>query len=257
MSKTNKVLYNIRMLEKIAQKQTVIHKINPNIKVILTLIFIVVTISYDKKDLSGLLPLCLYPVLLIVIGEIPLKPIFSRIGLVLPLIIGVGILNPIFSEDGWLIFFSLIIKSILTVSSTLVLVATTSMAQLGHSLRFFKVPKILVLQLMLTYRYISLLIEELSRMLRAYSLRAPNRKGISLKESGTFVGHLLIRTIDRADRIYVSMRLRGFEGEYVDGSQLGIQKNDLLLLFGGVTYFAIVRIVNVPVVIGSIILEVL
>jgi len=55
-----------------------------------------------------------------------------------------------------------------------------------------KIPKLFVLQLMLTYRYISVLLEEAERMLRAYMLRSPlqNENGIHIKDWGALQGNL-------------------------------------------------------------------
>jgi len=79
------------------------------------------------------------------------------------------------------------------------LVATTGMNRLAAALRMLKIPKLFVLQLMLTYRYISVLLEEAERMLRAYMLRSPlqNENGIHIKDWGAFAGQLVLRTFDR------------------------------------------------------------
>ena len=119
---------------------------------------------------------------------------------------------------GWVTFLSILIKSCLSVGISLLLIATTGMDILAAALRMLKVPKIFVLQLLLTYRYISVLIEEVSRMMRAYTLRAPSQKGIHRSVWGSFVGQLILRTFDRAQRIYQSMALRGFKGEYHTGN---------------------------------------
>ena len=51
-------------------------------------------------------------------------------------------------------------------------------------------------------------------MTQAYRLRAPGQKGVHLKAWGSFVG-LLLRSIDRADEVYHSMLLRGYNGNFV------------------------------------------
>jgi cobalt/nickel transport system permease protein len=109
-----------------------------------------------------------------------------------------------------------------------------------------KVPKIFVLQLLLTYRYISVLIEELSRMMRAYTLRAPEQKGIHRSVWGSFAGQLILRTYDRAQRVYTAMSLRGFLGEYHTGKipKLGVM--DFTYLAGWISFFVIARIFNIP-----------
>lgn len=69
-------------------------------------------------------------------------------------------------------------------------------------MRLIKIPSVIVTQVMLTYRYVTLLLSEAGRITQAYALRAPNQKGINIKNWGSLLGHLLLRTIDRADEIY-------------------------------------------------------
>ena len=67
---------------------------------------------------------------------------------------------------------------------------------------------------MLVYRYIIVLLKETERMTDAYMLRSPGQKGLHYKVWGTMVGQLLLRSMDRAQIVYDSMRLRGYCGEF-------------------------------------------
>ena len=51
-------------------------------------------------------------------------------------------------------------------------------------------------------------------MTDAYSLRAPGQTGLHYKVWGTMVGQLLLRSMDRAQIVYDSMMLRGYQGEF-------------------------------------------
>jgi len=264
MSKIMNSLYNMRILDDLARKETFIHKLHPLVKLLTTVSYLAVVVSFGKYDIGGLLPLLLYPSMIFALAEIPLKPIFIRILIVSPLIIGIGILNPFFDDQtfllvgteisrGWVTFLSLIIRSGLTVTAALLLIATTGMDRLGGALRMLKIPRIFVLQLLLTYRYISVLMEEVARTLRAYSLRAPGQKGVHRSAWGSLAGQLILRTIDRAQRIYEAMCLRGFTGEYHTGGFKQIRVWDLTYLGAWVLFFAMARIYNIPMLLGSFI----
>ena len=54
-------------------------------------------------------------------------------------------------------------------------------------------------------------------MAQAYALRAPKQKGVHFKVWGSLAGQLLLRSIDRANNLYASMLLRGYQGEYYYG----------------------------------------
>ena len=75
-------------------------------------------------------------------------------------------------------------------------------------------PKLLTNLLLLTFRYVGLLLSEVAVMQQAYSLRAPGQKGIHISAWGSFLGQLLLRSMDRAQVLYESMELRGFCGEF-------------------------------------------
>jgi cobalt/nickel transport system permease protein len=211
------------------------------------------------------LPFILYPVVIIALAEIPLLPIFKRMLLVAPLAVGIGVFNPFIDHSvvfilngfylsgGWLSFFSILIKFILTVLAAFIIIATTGMDRIASALRMLRVPRIFVLQLLLTYRYVSVLMEEVVRTMRAYSLRDPFHKGIHPGVWGSLAGNLLLRTYDRAQRLYRAMVQRGFQGEYNTGSNRSIRMKDMLYLCGWVLFFLSARYCNIPAYIGSLI----
>lgn len=153
---------------------------------------------------------------------------------------------------GWITFFSIMLKSALTVTAALLLVATTGMDGLAAAMRMLKIPRVFVLQLVLTYRYINVLLEEAARTMRAYSLRAPGQKGIQLSAWGTLAGQLLFRTFDRAERVYQAMCLRAFNGEYNMGYSRKVKVRDLVYFLGWLSLFALARIYNIPLILGSL-----
>lgn len=256
-------IYNMRLLDDLARQETVIHKLHPLVKLLTTVSYLTVVVSFGRYEVAGLLPLFFYPVMVLALAELPVKPILLRILLVSPFIIGIGILNPVFDQQtfvlagrefsrGWVTFLSILLKSGLTVTAALLLIATTGMDRLAGALRILKVPRVFVLQLLLTYRYISVLMEEVARTLRAYSLRAPKQKGVHRSAWGSLAGQLLLRTFDRAQRIYEAMCLRGFSGEYHSGEINIICRWDWAYLGGWVVFFILARTYNLPLLIGSL-----
>jgi len=264
MSNVINSLYNMRLLDDLARKETPIHKIHPLVKLLTTFVYLIMVVSFGKYEIGSLLSFVFYPVIIFALAEIPVAPILKRVLLVEPLIIGIGILNPLFDHHtilffgivisrGWVTFLSIFIKCGLTVVASILLIATTGMDRLAVGLRMLKVPKIFVLQLLLTYRYITVLMEEVSGMMRAYSLRAPRQKGIHRSVWGSFAGQLILRTFDRAQRVYQSMNLRGFTGEYNTGEVTKVRFKDFAYLAGWSLFFIISRIFNIPTLIGLLV----
>lgn len=67
-------------------------------------------------------------------------------------------------------------------------------------------------------------------MASAYRLRAPESRGIPWKISGSLLGLLFLRSLERAQLVYESMKLRGFQGRFPEQKNAGSLKWDLLLL---------------------------
>lgn len=258
----------IRRLDEIAAGKTVIHQFDPRVKLIVTFFYIVTVVSYSKYDLLGLLPLILYPVVLISLAELPLRYLLGRVLIATPFVFFVGIFNPLFDHTpllhfngltitgGWLSFMVLLVKFWLTVMAALILVATSGINEIGAALLSFKVPRVFVMQLLFMYRYLSVLMEETGKSLRAYQLRNIEGRGIDRKAWGSLVGQLLLRTIDRAQRIYQAMLCRGFRGELHRFRRKKAGIGDGVYLLGWILFFILARWCNIPAFLGRFIMGV-
>lgn len=265
MENITKSLYDLRRLDEWSDKKTIIHDINPLVKLIITIVFLVITISFDKYEINRLIPLIIYPVIMMSLSELPFVDTLKRLAITAPLVIGLGIFNPIFDtkpliilpfiqiSGGWISFLSVVIKCVLTVLAAIILIGTTGIMGIASALRSMNVPKIFVMQILLTYRYIHVLIEEVASIVRAYSLRSPKEKGINIKVCGSLAGQLLIRTMERAQNIYVSMRCRGFNGDFNIGKENSIMSKDIIFLLCWTLYFIVIRYVDISSLIGNLI----
>ena len=61
MSKINKAIYEIQSLDSMAKEDRWMNHIHPLIKLFLTVYYIVLTVSFHKYDVEGLLGMCIYP----------------------------------------------------------------------------------------------------------------------------------------------------------------------------------------------------
>lgn len=254
MASITNALFNLRQMDELASQNTPIHRIHPLAKIIVTMVFLLTVVSFGKYSVSGLLGLAIYPLVLMSMAELPIKVMLKRLLVLEPFVLGIGLFSPFFDPNtiiigqftlsaGWVTLLSILIKGTLTIAAGLLLIATTGIDRVSEGLRMLKVPRILVLQILLTYRYVLVLIEELSRMTRAYFLRAPADRGIRRNVWGSFAGQLLLRTYDRAQRIYISMTLRGFRGEYHSGKTNPMHSRDWIYLAGWCFLFVLCRLI--------------
>lgn len=245
-------MQQITALEDLSHRDTYLNQIEPTVKIVITLMYIIAVISYGSMEINGLLLFACIPVFLLITGEIPLKPLLIRAMVALPFSFFAGLSNLILDRkviitignfrisEGMVSFTTLMLKTILTVMVVLLLIATTKMNDLIYALVTLHIPSLIVIQLMMTYRYMGVLLKEASLMYHAYLLRAPGVKGIKLSDMGAFLGQLILRSIDRAERIYHAMQCRGFEGEIVFTRKSGFGiKNWLLIIL---TSFVIIAL---------------
>ena len=264
MSSINKAISEIFTIEEMANSNQWLNRIHPLVKLALTIGYIATVVSCDKYQIVPLLQLAVYPLVSFIICDYSFKEALYRLRVVLPIVCCVGIFNPFFDRQillsiggiaisgGVLSMVSLMIKGILTVLASYLLVASTPVEKLCYALRMVHVPKIMVTQLLLIFRYINVLLDEVHRLTQAYSLRAPGQKGVHISAWGSLVGQLLLRTIDRADNIYESMCLRGYNGEFYFGKKIGWSIRDLLFLVIWVGVFAGARLFPVFQMVGSL-----
>lgn len=200
--------------------------LSPLAKLAVTLVFIITSVSFSKYDITGLIPLFLYPVILFQMTGLTFKKFFRATGFVMPLILLTGILNPFLDKTpfnvagiftiraGVISLITLILKGFLCLSASYIFAETTKADEMCATLRRIHIPKTIVTVFLLTWRYIFVMKEEVSIMLDAYHLRAPGQKGIHYSVWGSFLGQLFLRSFDRADELYQAMILRGYNGNY-------------------------------------------
>ena len=61
MNKLGNALYEIHHMDMLAAKDQWVNKIHPLVKLVLTIVFLTVTMSFPKYDLTGLLRMGIYP----------------------------------------------------------------------------------------------------------------------------------------------------------------------------------------------------
>jgi cobalt/nickel transport system permease protein len=262
----NSILH-INSLEDLTQKNTIIHRIEPTAKLITTLFYMILVISYKPYEISGLLPFTVYPVLLMTLGELPFFSLIKRLMITLPFTLLVGISNIIFNKEvvlyiwnfgvteGMISFCSILIKTVLTVFMVLILISTTSMNDIIYTMIDLRIPSIIALQIMMTYRYISVLLDEVSTMYHAYRLRAPKEKGIKLKDMTPFLGQLILRSFDRAERIYNAMKCRGFSGDMPLTKKGKLSRKGLVYILTVSGILLMFRLINISEMIGDILVN--
>ena len=267
MANIESALLNIGYLETLSSQQTPLQRLDPRVKLLTTLVFIVAVVSFGKYEVTGLLPFFIYPVALIAVGNLPPAYLARKILLAAPFAFFIGIFNPLLDRailvhlgpvaisGGWVSFASIMIRFTLTVSAALILIAGTGLNAVCLALDKLGAPRSFVMQLLFLYRYIFVLTDEALRLVRARDLRSFQGRGLGLKVFSFMIGQLLLRTLARARRIHLAMLSRGFEGRIHLLRPVRLRVQDAAFLLGWSTLFVFMRWYNIPHLLGNLAAE--
>jgi cobalt/nickel transport system permease protein len=133
-----------------------------------------------------------------------------------------------------------------------ILVGVTGFPAICRALERLGMPRVFAMQLLFLYRYIFVLTEEGARASRARELRSFGGRGLGMGAFGSLVGHLLLRTWLRAERIHMAMLARGFTGEFHTRQPSRFGGRELLFLAGWSALFILLRMQNAAELLGSL-----
>ena len=243
-------------LDALARRGSVVHGLDPRAKLVATILFLVAVVSWGRYEILGLLPLAAYPLFLCAAGSVPAAFVAKKLLVVSPFALALGAFNPLFDtatravmggvaiSGGWLSFASIAARLALTVAAALALVAVTGMDPLCAAAERLGAPRLLVSQVALLYRYLFVLFAEAQRMRRAAQLRSPERGLLSLALFGSLAGHLLLRALDRGDRVHRAMRCRGFSCRMPTLRPMRFRPRDAAFVSIWAAFFAAVRVLG-------------
>ena len=258
-------LFDFKRLDELSSGTTSIHRLDPRAKVLVTLAFIVTVVSFGKYEVTALVPFFIFPALMIALGDLPVRYIVRKIALGLPFAFVVGMLNPLFDREvlvrlgpvgisgGWLSCTSITVRAMLTIGAAVILVGVTGFPAICRALECLGMPRVFAMQLLFLYRYIFVLTDEGMRASRARELRSFGKRGTGISSYGSLVGHLLLRTWLRAERIHMAMLARGFTGEFHTRQAFRFGGSELLYLAGWSMLFILMRTHNVAELLGSLV----
>lgn len=251
-------------MDEFSRLDSSVHRLDARVKALTTIIFIVVVMSFPRRELSALMPFFLYPVMLVSAGHIPPVYILRALLIASPFALAVGIFNPLMDREtammlgpyeisgGWLSLVSIALRFVLTVSAALTLVACTGIHRLCAGLEQMGLPRVFTVQLQLLYRYLFVIAAEGTRMTRAVEMRSAGRSALGLRTYASLAGNLLVRSMDRAQRVYQAMSARAFEGHVRVMRPGKVQWADAAFLVGWTVFFLAARRWNLSELIGGV-----
>ena len=134
-----------------------------------------------------------------------------------------------FSHQGFRSAAAIALKGNAIVLALLVLLGSMDATTLGHALSHLRVPDKLTHLLLLTVRYLDVLHREYLRLRCAMKVRGfrPRMDRHTYRSYGYLVGMLLVRSLDRSERITAAMKCRGFRGRFYMLDHFALSTGDL------------------------------
>jgi cobalt/nickel transport system permease protein len=203
-------------LDRFGRSATICHRLPPAFKLVATVAIVAIGVSVPIRywPVEGALASLLF--VAHALAEIPLAYVARRLAIFLPMVVMLSLSLPLAQgfQAGWEIGFAILVRSTVAFLATLWLVNVMPFDQLLVTLRRLWVPEALVAMLAFMYRYIFVLWDELDKMRVARRARTFGSGGLRQRWriSTHLIGMLLIRAMERAERIHGAMCARGWDG---------------------------------------------
>lgn len=106
------------------------------------------------------------------------------------------------------------LKSNAIILALMALAATSGITEIGHAMASIGVPHKFAMLLLFTWRYLHVIADEYTRLLRAATMRGfvPNTSRHTYTTYANLIAMVLVRSYDRSARVQQAMALRGFHG---------------------------------------------
>ncbi|MFQ5646683.1 MAG: cobalt ECF transporter T component CbiQ [bacterium] len=229
-------------IDKYATLDSSIHRWDPRIK-ILSLLFVIFIIG-TIKTLETALAAFILAVILAAFSGLPFDFIFKRLKIVLFFLLPFFLVLPFSitggetyhlyylnaSSTGLRLAATIFLRGVAIVTLVFPMLSTSQFEISLKALERLKVPASFIQILMFSYRYIFVFSDEMSRMNTALTSRGFKKKFnlATFKILGNFVGVLLLRSFERAERVLYAMQSRGYKGNLVTRFDYQWQTKDFI-----------------------------
>lgn len=215
--------------ELFSQGDSYLHRADPRPKLVaaFTLTLCIAPLSHLSTAMLALI----LSLSLVFIAQLPLHAVLHRLAfinvftlflwLVLPFTTPAApedilhTLGPLSISKQGIILVSLItIKSNAILLVLMSLAASSGITSMGHAMASLGIPNKFAMLLLFTWRYLHVIAEEYTRLLRAATMRGfmPCTSRHTYATYANLIGMVLVRSYDRSARVQQAMALRGFHG---------------------------------------------
>jgi cobalt/nickel transport system permease protein len=233
----------------------VLQRLDPRVKLIATLAAVVLVVTTPNEAWPCFAAYALLAAAFTALSRVPVRFALSRLLGAAPFVLCAAAFIPFTAgardpaapwyqpgREGTLLFAGMAVKSFLSVLFLVLLAGTTPFDRLLAGAESMGCPRIIAMILSFMYRYAFLVVDDLMRMVRAKQARGPERGARrDLSALSSMVGVLFVRSYERAERVYLAMCARGFDGTAIPRRPLRLAPRDIVSLCAAAACLAAAR----------------
>lgn len=239
-----------------------IHRLDARVKLVLALSFILSTVLTPNGAWPAYILLAALAWSAILLSQVGMGFVQRRTAVVMPFALAavtVTFTTPghtvlkvwklVVTDSGLVRFISILLKSWLSVQVAVLLTACTPFPALLQAMSALHIPRVLVVILGFTYRYIFVIGDEALRLLRGRAARSGALSGKGggtvlwrARVTGGMAGSLFLRSIERSERVYEAMVARGYDGQIRTLNRPTLRPGELVLTLTGILLLALIQV---------------
>jgi cobalt/nickel transport system permease protein len=202
-----------------------LHRVRPQCKLAAAFLFILAVVATPREAFWAYGCYALVLVGVARLGRVPVPFVLRRLVIEAPFV-AFAFFLPLISQGeridalglslsvaGLWAAWNILVKGTLGVAATIIMAATTPVAQILRGLERLRMPRVFTAIAGFMIRYTDVVTAEMRRMSVARESRGYNPRWLwQAKALGSSAGALFIRSFERGERVYLAMLSRGFDG---------------------------------------------
>jgi cobalt/nickel transport system permease protein len=230
--------------EPFSEGASLVHRLDPRGKIVVAALFAIL-IAAAKTYAAATAGLAIALVYL-ALARLPLKKVLFRLLAVNSFVVFLWFVLPFTypgetvwrwgplaaTREGLSLAGLITLKSNAIIIALMALIATAPIVTLGQALHNLRLPDKLCHLLLFTYRYIHVFEQEYQRLVQAMKIRGfrPRTNLHTYRSYAYLAAMLLVRSFDRAERVFQAMLCRGFQGTFYSLKTFTWQRRDGIFL---------------------------
>ena len=212
------------------EEKTVLSRFHPLVR--LGLPFMLVVPFLIKGDIYLIITIILITLIIDLIARLNILRVFSRIIKILPFVILMTVFIPFYMPNGMYVAILLFFRIFGAIFVFLSFFSSLTYSEFIESLTKLRLPSVFTGSFVIMLHYIPILANSNRKILGAQELRGKRTTTYreKLKTHAFIMGKSIVMNMERSEKLYESLKMRGFSGKITFAGRK-IKIKDILLIF--------------------------